>query len=133
MQLSMYSQHWTSLMICTGNHEEQFVSYVLGHKGSIKNLSGVQHMSCCMIISDTGESVTAYLDNSLPPQQTVRHKSCELLLQGDTDIPRCHRDIAQVSDPSSHINFIFMKMPEKDARLRGLHRERVPKRNACLS
>ena len=40
-----------SLMICAGNPEEQFVSYVLDHKGSIKSLSGVQSMSCCMIIS----------------------------------------------------------------------------------
>ena len=89
---------------------------------------------------DTGESVTAYLDSSLPPQQTVRHKSCELLVQCDTNVSRCYacsqyrsnlraqvcrvnkRDIAQVSDPSSHINFRFMKTPEKDARLHELHR-----------
>lgn len=84
-----------------------------------------------------------YIDHSLPPAATVRHKDCELLLSsaGKTG-DRCQactqyrsnlrslasksstrdKSLNQMSDPSSHVNYRYIRTPEKNARLQELHR-----------
>lgn len=84
--------------------------------------------------------MTAYIDKSLPPLPTVRHKSCELLLPEGSSTLRCgactlyrnglrasvkrakSQDRSQLTDPSSHVNYRFIRTPEKDSRLHELHR-----------
>ncbi len=83
--------------------------------------------------------MTAFCDEAVPPQRTVRHRNCDIILSEERR-DRCSacshyrntlralasnsksRCSASGASPSSHVNYRYLSTPEKDSRLRESHR-----------